>query len=262
MAATLPPPGVSFPARRNLSSTCGRPGSIPHPYRLPRFPADLFERLPSSAAAADLAAIAAKAYGAPSAACVVPHPARKSAAADCRPRWPRPRRRRVADLRRTGPRRGARRTRRHVRPRYRRSGRRTACPPRQYQTIPTAGLELHLGLASAIVDALEGKKNTTILQCGSLILDQPNQMQLRAQDNVMKTVLNLVDTTNNLQNKNAPRKFIKDNQSDLLAIDKQFHEVNTFEEQYVFFFASYFVQLRLATYHDKLSHSLRAQHEQ
>ncbi len=96
----------------------------------------------------------------------------------------------------------------------------------------TEGLnkELHLGLASAIVDALEGKKNTTILQCGSLILDQPNQMQLRAQDNVMKTVLNLVDTTNNLQNKNAPRKFIKDNQSDLLAIDKQFHEVNTFED--------------------------------
>jgi cobalamin biosynthetic protein CobC len=49
-------------------------GINPHPYRLPRFAADLFERLPSSAATADLTAIAAAAYGAPSAAHVVPAP--------------------------------------------------------------------------------------------------------------------------------------------------------------------------------------------
>ena len=49
-------------------------GINPHPYRLPRFPADLFERLPASATTAELAAIAAKAYGAPSAACVAPAP--------------------------------------------------------------------------------------------------------------------------------------------------------------------------------------------
>ncbi len=49
-------------------------GINPHPYRLPRFPAGLFERLPASAATAELAAIAARAYGAPSAARVVPAP--------------------------------------------------------------------------------------------------------------------------------------------------------------------------------------------
>jgi cobalamin biosynthetic protein CobC len=49
-------------------------GINPHPYRLPRLPADLFERLPASAATAALAAIAARAYGAPSAAHVVPAP--------------------------------------------------------------------------------------------------------------------------------------------------------------------------------------------
>lgn len=49
-------------------------GINPHPHRLPRFPADLFERLPASAATAELAAIAARAYGAPSAACVAPAP--------------------------------------------------------------------------------------------------------------------------------------------------------------------------------------------
>jgi cobalamin biosynthesis protein CobC len=49
-------------------------GINPHPYRLPRLPADLFERLPASAATAELAAIAARAYTAPSAAYVVPAP--------------------------------------------------------------------------------------------------------------------------------------------------------------------------------------------
>jgi cobalamin biosynthesis protein CobC len=49
-------------------------GINPHPYRLPRLSPDLFERLPASAATAGLAAIAARAYGAPSAACVVPAP--------------------------------------------------------------------------------------------------------------------------------------------------------------------------------------------
>jgi cobalamin biosynthetic protein CobC len=49
-------------------------GINPHPYRLPRFPADFFERLPSSAATAELAAVAAKTYGASSAAYVAPAP--------------------------------------------------------------------------------------------------------------------------------------------------------------------------------------------
>lgn len=49
-------------------------GINPYPYRLPRFPADLFERLPDTAASAELAALAARAYGAPSAAHVVPAP--------------------------------------------------------------------------------------------------------------------------------------------------------------------------------------------
>lgn len=49
-------------------------GINPHPYRLPRLPTDLFERLPGSVATAELAAIAARAYGAPSAAHVVPAP--------------------------------------------------------------------------------------------------------------------------------------------------------------------------------------------
>ena len=74
------PHGGDLAAARRLFPGAPQPfidlstGINPHPYRLPRFPADLFERLPSSAAAADLAAIAAKAYGAPSAACVVPAP--------------------------------------------------------------------------------------------------------------------------------------------------------------------------------------------
>jgi cobalamin biosynthetic protein CobC len=46
-------------------------GINPNPYPLPRFPAGLFARLPSPAAAAALAETAAKAYGAPAAAHVV-----------------------------------------------------------------------------------------------------------------------------------------------------------------------------------------------
>lgn len=49
-------------------------GINPYPYRLPRFSADLFERLPAPAATAELAVVAARAYGAPSAAHVVPAP--------------------------------------------------------------------------------------------------------------------------------------------------------------------------------------------
>ena len=49
-------------------------GINPNPYPLPRFPADLFERLPAPDAASALAAVAARAYGAPSAAQIVPAP--------------------------------------------------------------------------------------------------------------------------------------------------------------------------------------------
>jgi len=49
-------------------------GINPIPYRLPRLPADLFAQLPNSAATGVLADIAARAYGAPSAAHVVPAP--------------------------------------------------------------------------------------------------------------------------------------------------------------------------------------------
>ncbi len=49
-------------------------GINPNPYPLPRFPADLFGRLPAPDAASALAAVAARAYGAPSAAHVVPAP--------------------------------------------------------------------------------------------------------------------------------------------------------------------------------------------
>ena len=49
-------------------------GINPNPYPLPRFPAALFTRLPAPDAASALAAIAARAYGARSAACVVPAP--------------------------------------------------------------------------------------------------------------------------------------------------------------------------------------------
>ncbi len=49
-------------------------GINPHPYPLPRFSADLFARLPEPAAATVVAAAAARAYGALSAAHVVPAP--------------------------------------------------------------------------------------------------------------------------------------------------------------------------------------------
>ncbi len=49
-------------------------GINPNPYPLPRFPADLFRRLPAPDAASALAAVAARAYGAPSTAYVVPAP--------------------------------------------------------------------------------------------------------------------------------------------------------------------------------------------
>jgi cobalamin biosynthetic protein CobC len=49
-------------------------GINPNPYPLPHFLAELFARLPEADALASLAAIAAKAYGAPSAAHVVPSP--------------------------------------------------------------------------------------------------------------------------------------------------------------------------------------------
>lgn len=49
-------------------------GINPHPYRLPRLPAEAFDRLPNLQAAGALAEIAAKTYGAPSASHVAPAP--------------------------------------------------------------------------------------------------------------------------------------------------------------------------------------------
>ncbi len=49
-------------------------GINPNPYPLPHFPAELFARLPEADALASLAAVAAKTYGAPSPAHVVPAP--------------------------------------------------------------------------------------------------------------------------------------------------------------------------------------------
>jgi cobalamin biosynthesis protein CobC len=49
-------------------------GINPNPYPMPRLPAEVFARLPDAAALGTLAAVAAKAYGAPSAAHVVPAP--------------------------------------------------------------------------------------------------------------------------------------------------------------------------------------------
>lgn len=49
-------------------------GINPHPYPLPRLSAEVFGRLPERAALDALAEAAARAYGAPSAACVVPAP--------------------------------------------------------------------------------------------------------------------------------------------------------------------------------------------
>ena len=49
-------------------------GINPRPFKLPNLPAELFARLPEAGALAELAVVAARAYGAPSAACVVPAP--------------------------------------------------------------------------------------------------------------------------------------------------------------------------------------------
>ena len=49
-------------------------GINPNPYKLPRLPAGLFSRLPDGEATEALAAAAARAYGAPSAACIVAAP--------------------------------------------------------------------------------------------------------------------------------------------------------------------------------------------
>src|SRR5580698_5037571 len=49
-------------------------GINPNPYPMPPLPAEVFVRLPDSAATDELAAVAAKAYGALSAAHVVPAP--------------------------------------------------------------------------------------------------------------------------------------------------------------------------------------------
>ena len=53
-------------------------GINPNPYPLPALPAELFARLPDAAATAHLAAAAAKLYGAPLAAHVVPAPGTQS----------------------------------------------------------------------------------------------------------------------------------------------------------------------------------------
>ena len=72
--------GGELGAARRLFPAAPKPfvdlstGINPHPYPLPQFPAGLFARLPDPDAAQSLAGIAAKAYGAPSAACVVPAP--------------------------------------------------------------------------------------------------------------------------------------------------------------------------------------------
>jgi cobalamin biosynthesis protein CobC len=74
------PHGGDLAAARRLFPGAPKPfidlstGINPHPYRLPRLPANLFARLPDPEGAATLAAIAAKAYGAPSPAYVVAAP--------------------------------------------------------------------------------------------------------------------------------------------------------------------------------------------
>jgi cobalamin biosynthesis protein CobC len=74
------PHGGDLAAARHLFPDAPEPfidlstGINPHPYRLPRLPAESFARLPDSEAVAALATIAAKAYGTPSPAHVVPAP--------------------------------------------------------------------------------------------------------------------------------------------------------------------------------------------
>src|ERR1051326_453356 len=70
-------PGGDLAAARRLSPAAPRPfldlstGINPHPYRVPRLPAQTFASLPDADAVAALAKTAAQAYGAPSAAHVV-----------------------------------------------------------------------------------------------------------------------------------------------------------------------------------------------
>jgi len=72
--------GGDLDAARRLFADAPEPfldlstGINPNPYPLPRLPADLFSRLPAADAGQALAAIAARAYGAPSAAHVVAAP--------------------------------------------------------------------------------------------------------------------------------------------------------------------------------------------
>lgn len=74
------PHGGDLAAARRLFPDAPKPfidlstGINPHPYRLPRLPAEAFARLPDSDAVAALAASAATTYGAPSPAHVVPAP--------------------------------------------------------------------------------------------------------------------------------------------------------------------------------------------
>jgi cobalamin biosynthesis protein CobC len=74
------PHGGDLAAARRLFPGAPEPfidlstGINPFPYRLPRLPAAWFARLPDSAAVAALAGVAARAYGAPSPAHVVPAP--------------------------------------------------------------------------------------------------------------------------------------------------------------------------------------------
>jgi len=72
--------GGELSAARRLFPDAPKPfidlstGINPNPYPLPQFPAELFTRLPDSAAIASLAAVATQAYGAPSAAHAVVAP--------------------------------------------------------------------------------------------------------------------------------------------------------------------------------------------
>jgi cobalamin biosynthesis protein CobC len=72
--------GGDLAAARRLFPAAPKPfvdlstGINPHPYRLPRLPADAFARLPDADAIGALAEAAAAAYGAPSSAHVVPAP--------------------------------------------------------------------------------------------------------------------------------------------------------------------------------------------